>query len=230
MRELAEIVKDGAFGVDLVTDDFLSVMQSGVRELDAVFLVDGARSSDRSFHGTMLAREGLALFGVVRETKPVVCVDTGVAYGVSSAFLPKAIALNGFGKLYSIDLPSFTGEGGRAPRQRRPHPRRKAAGWLVPDSLRGNWELLDGSIGELLPGLLERLGAIDFFVHDNEHSYECMSLKYEAAIKSLQPGGVLMSHDIYATDAFPDFINRHQLDFDALGMLGVVQAPGDPEQ
>ena len=57
-----------------------------------------------------------------------------------------------------------------------------------------------------------------------------MSLKYEAAIKSLQPGGVLMSHDIYATDAFPDFINRHQLDFDALGMLGVVQAPGDPEQ
>ena len=96
--------------------------------------------------------------------------------------------------------------------------------------MRGNWELLDGSTLELLPGLLERLGAIDFFVHDSEHSYECMSFEYEAAIKSLRPGGVLMSHDIYATDAVPDFIDRHQLDFDTLGMLGLVQAPGDPEQ
>ena len=148
MRELAEIVKDEVFGVDLVTDDFLSVMQSGVRELDAVFLVDGARSSDRSFHGTMLAREGLALFGVVRETKPVVCVETGVAYGASSAFLPKAIALNGFGKLYSIDLPSFTGEGGRAPRQRRPHPRRKAARLARPRFLARQL----GAIGWLDPG------------------------------------------------------------------------------
>ena len=76
---MAEIVKDEAFAVDLVTDEFLFVMQSGARELDAVFLVDGARSSDGSFHGAMVAREGLALFGVVRETKPVVCVETGAA-------------------------------------------------------------------------------------------------------------------------------------------------------
>lgn len=110
MRELAEIGKGKAFTVDLVTDDFLFVIQSGSRELDAVFLVNSARSSDGSFHGAMVARVGLALFGVVRETKPVVCIQTGAAYGVSSIFLPKAIALNGLGKLYSIDLSSFTGE------------------------------------------------------------------------------------------------------------------------
>jgi hypothetical protein len=57
-----------------------------------------------------------------------------------------------------------------------------------------------------------------------------MSFEYEAAIKSSRPGGVLMSHDNYATDAFPDFINRHQLEFDTLGMLSLVQAPSDPKQ
>ncbi len=178
----------------------------------------------------MVARLGLALFGAVRETKPVVCVETGVAYGVSSVFLPKAVALNGFGKVYSIDLPSFTGEEGEPPDSGARIPAERRPGWLVPDFLCGNWELLDGSILEFLPGLLEGLGAIDFFVHDNEHSYECMSLEYEAAIKNLRPGGVLMSHDIYATDAFPDFINRHHLKFDTLGMLVLVQAPGDPDQ
>jgi len=139
--------------------------------------------------------------------------------------------LNGFGKLYSTDLPSFSGQGESPPPDsgarisagRRP-------GWLVPGSLRRNWELSDGPTLELLPGLLERLGAIDFFVHDSEHSYECMSFEYEATIKSLRPGGVLMLHDTYAINAFPDFINRHQLEFDTLGILGLVQAPGDPEQ
>lgn len=64
-------------------------MQSGARELDDAFLVEGARSGDGSFHGAMVARERLALFGVVREMKPAVCVETGVANGVSSAFFSR---------------------------------------------------------------------------------------------------------------------------------------------
>ncbi len=230
MRELAEIIKDEALVVELGTGDFLPVMEDRTRELDSAFLDDGGRRGDGSFHGAMVVSEGLALYGALRESKPAVCIETGVANGLSSAFLLKAIEMNGAGKLYSIDLPGFAGEGGYTPDGGALIPAGRRPGWLVPDSLRGNWELLEGPTQDLLPSLLERLGAIDFFLHDSEHSYDCMTFEYEAAIAYLRPGGVLMSHDIYSTDAFPDFIGRHHLKFDTLGALGLVQVPGERKQ
>ena len=137
--------------------------------------------------------------------------------------------MNGAGKLYSIDMPGFQdGEGdAAAPDGGALIPQGRGPGWLVPYSLRANWELIEGSTQDHLPGRLERLGTIDFFLHDSEHSYDCMTFEYEAAIAHLRPGGVLMSHDIYATGAFPEFINRHRFKFDTLGALGLVQVPRD---
>jgi len=47
------------------------------------------------------------LYVIVRLLKPEKVVETGVAAGVSSAFILEAMDDNGIGTLYSIDLPNY---------------------------------------------------------------------------------------------------------------------------
>ena len=154
--------------------------------------------------------EGTYLYAVVRTLRPRVAVETGVANGFSTAFLLQALHANDGGDLYSIDLPREVGreyapgtfyEGeGRAgiPPASRP-------GWLIPDEVREQWTLILGRSQDELPPLLDRLGTIDFFMHDSEHSYDCMSFEFNHAWPRLRGGGVLVSDDVNSTPAFPQF-------------------------
>lgn len=192
-------------------------------ELDAV-LADVAKAAEefaRTVHGCTdrgnpYAFGGLrapvceGLFALVREFRPQRLVETGVCNGVSTAVLLAALERNGAGHLYSIDLPEHTATtyppgsfwegklGAVVPRGQPP-------GWLVPGRLRGRWTLRLGRSQEMLPALLEEMDAIDFFFHDSEHSYECMSFEYDLAWRYLQPGGVLVSDDTTWNTAFADF-------------------------
>lgn len=90
--------------------------------------------------------EGLRLYRLLRELKPMVSVETGVCNGVSTAFLLLALERNGTGELHSIDLPEVAGEeyepgtfwdgkgGAVIPPGRDP-------GWMVPEDLRSRWSL-----------------------------------------------------------------------------------------
>src|ERR1051325_5013148 len=93
--------------------------------------------------------EAAELYAVVRSFKPLVVVETGVASGISSAHILRALAANGTGALYSIDLPNVQ-EGSGLPAGR-------TSGWIVPDSLRGRWKLQIGDTRKLLPELLKKL-------------------------------------------------------------------------
>jgi hypothetical protein len=81
----------------------------------------------------------------------------------------------------------------------------KQPGWLVPRRLRARWELTLGRSQEQLRPLLERLRAIDFFLHDSEHSYECMTFEFRLAFAHLEDGGVLGSDDTKWNSSFSDF-------------------------
>ena len=81
-------------------------------------------------------------------------------------------------------------------------------GWLIPVELRERWTLILGRSQDELPPLLERLGTVDFFMHDSEHSYECMRFEFEAAWPRLGAGGVLVSDDVNSTAAFPEFARK----------------------
>lgn len=153
------------------------------------------------------------LYALVRELRPERAVETGVCNGASTAVLLTALERNGGGHLDSIDFPEYTdtpyapgtfwdGKLGAAV------PRGKAPGWLIPTDLRQRWRLHLGRSQELLPPLLERLGEIDFFLHDSEHSYECQSVEYQLAWRHLRPGGVLASDDITWSPAFTEFAAR----------------------
>jgi len=154
--------------------------------------------------------EGLRLYAVLRKLRPAVAVETGVCNGVSSAFLLLALDANGSGELWSVDLPEIAGEdyepgtfwdgkgGAVIPAGREP-------GWMIPERLRDGWHLVLGRSQDELPGLLERLGAIDFFMHDSEHSEACMRFEFESAWAALRDGGVLAADDVNANGAFADF-------------------------
>lgn len=160
--------------------------------------------------GGMPISTAAGLYALVRELRPSVLVETGVCNGVSTAVILAALERNGAGMLYSIDLPEFTDtvypedafwkgkKGAAVPKHRQP-------GWVIPDRLRERWRLILGRSQDRLPPLLESLTAIDFFLHDSEHSYECMSFEYEAAWRHLTPGGVLASDDVGWNGAFTDF-------------------------
>jgi hypothetical protein len=76
---------------------------------------------------------------------------------------------------------------------------------LIPSELRQRWTLLLGRTQDELPPLLDRIGTIDSFMHDSEHSFECMWFEFNEAWPHLRDGGVLVSDDVNSTEAFPRF-------------------------
>ena len=76
---------------------------------------------------------------------------------------------------------------------------------MVPDNLRGRWELTIGSSSDCLEPLLNRLTRLDIFLHDSEYTYRNMMREFHLAWHRFQPGGLLLSHNIDYNNAFSDF-------------------------
>ncbi len=71
--------------------------------------------------------------------------------------------------------------------------------------MKERWTLALGRTQDELPPLLDRLGTIDSFMHDSEHSFECMWFEFNEAWPHLRDGGLLLSDDVNSTEAFPRF-------------------------
>lgn len=121
-------------------------------------------------------------------------VETGVAHGVTSRFVLEALARNGGGHLWSIDLPPQL------------HPELHGEiGVAVGDGLREGWTYIKGSSRRHLPRLLKQIGQIDLFVHDSKHSAENVLFELRLAWTVLRPGGAMVVDDIDASDGFHVF-------------------------
>jgi len=158
--------------------------------------------------GAMNIYQGIKLYAILRHLKPEKVLETGVCNGASSSFILKALARNNKGQLYSIDFPDVLGvrndeiwEG----KGSSVIPEQGSTGWLVPPELRSRWSLILGKSQEKLPPLLEKIGNIDFFMHDSEHSYACMTFEFETSYPKIRKGGILASHDIDDNTSFQDF-------------------------
>lgn len=131
-----------------------------------------------------------------RCVRPGAVVETGVGYGVTSAFMLRALQENGGGTLHSVDLPPLE-------RGADDH-----AGALVPEGLRSRWTLHRGMSRKLLPALLAELGAIDLFVHDSLHTYDNMRFEFAEAWLRLREGGIVLADDIQGNAAFAELRER----------------------
>jgi predicted O-methyltransferase YrrM len=125
-----------------------------------------------------------------RLLEPDVVIETGVAYGVSSAFVLRALQENGRGVLHSVDLPPLRQEYERF------------WGIAVDGSLRSRWRLHRGASGRVLPRLLDELETVDLFVHDSLHTYQNMRREFDLVWPRLRAGGVLIADDVERNRAF----------------------------
>jgi predicted O-methyltransferase YrrM len=151
----------------------------------------------RSHNGDALL--GRLCYALARTIRPKAVVETGVCYGVSSAYLLAALETNREGRLYSIDLPPLGKDGDNY------------VGWLVPGNLRRRWTFERGTSRRLLGPLAEMLGSIDLFVHDSQHTYKNMKFEFETAWPALRPGGVLISDDVEGNAAFSELTRRRDV-------------------
>jgi predicted O-methyltransferase YrrM len=127
-----------------------------------------------------------------RLIKPSSVIETGVAYGVSSAFILRALEENGHGTLHSVDLPPL---------------RREYEGFwgiAVPDALRGRWHLHRGSSARILPRLLAQTRTIDLFLHDSLHTGRNMRREFDTVWPHIRTGGALLADDVERNRSFGD--------------------------
>jgi predicted O-methyltransferase YrrM len=168
-------------------------------------------------HGTTGQFGCESLYVLVRAARPRIIVETGVLYGASSAHLLAALARNGDGTLYSIEI-------GRKPDE-------PAHEYFVPDELRDRWRLRIGDARRDLPAVMERCAPVDMFYHDSLHTYDHMFWEFGTALPYLAPGGLLASDDvlnptsvagIFRAGPFHAFCDDRRIPFTTFQNLGLA--------
>lgn len=147
----------------------------------------------------------IALYIVVRLTKPEIVVETGVGTGQGSLFILEALNKNNVGKLYSFDA--------GIEKMRDIYDIRhdvSEVGWVVNESLRDRWELVIGDSVKEMSSTLPKIPPIDLFYHDSLHEYEHMLSEYQTAIEYIKESGILMSEDTHLNQAWEDFIKSNK--------------------
>lgn len=133
---------------------------------------------------------------VCRFMQPEIVVETGVAYGVTTTFILKALQLNGKGMLHSVDLPPL----GRDTD--------KFIGFLVPNELKDRWVLHRGASKRVLPKLLPQLKKVDIFIHDSLHTYWNIKRELQLVTPYLSPFAVIIADDIQNNTAFYEWVSK----------------------
>jgi len=174
-----------------VTSEFWDLWPEVIRELEA----KGIRAGPESFQSWNDGDAGFvrAIWCLTRHLRPKKVVETGVAHGVTSRCILEALARNGDGHLWSIDLP---------PLERA---WRKQVGAAVGDGHADRWSYINGSSRRRLPELLSRLGQIDLFIHDSLHSERNVRFELDRAWAALRPNGALVVDDVDANWGFHSF-------------------------
>jgi predicted O-methyltransferase YrrM len=136
---------------------------------------------------------GELLYVLVRGLRPEVVIETGVAHGITSAYLLAGLADNGRGSLHSIDLPS------------RAMIRSGLVGAAVPNVLRNRWIYHWAPSGRVLPNLLKTTAhQLGLFVHDSDHRYANMRHELELAWNAAPEGAWIVADDVDLHSAFDD--------------------------
>ena len=131
-------------------------------------------------------------------TRPEHVVETGVARGITSRIVLEAFERNGFGHLWSIDIPPLIETDLAA-----------ETAIAVPDSLRRRWRYLEGSSRRRLPALVAVLGRVDLFVHDSMHTTRNVGFELAQIWPALRTGGLAIVDDVERNSAFANFGDAH---------------------
>lgn len=190
----------GAAVQSILSEPALGEIEASVRRRQKAIAAPAGGGRPEAIDPTFDADSAFArcCYLLCRLAAPGVVLETGVANGTTSAFLLQAIRMNARGALHSIDFvdttQAYTSDD---------------VGSLVPEALRGPWHLSFGASRRLLPGLLQRVGQVDLFVHDSAHTYWNMRREFEAVWPALPPGGILIADDVQENPAFAELRERN---------------------
>jgi len=145
-----------------------------------------AESTYAEYHG-IEEETALLLYKLVRQTKPSLSLEVGVANGRSTQVILSALDANETGELVSVDIDSEVGGAARG------HPR-----WSLRVHTPGR------SASRQLRGLLAEVGPLDLFFHDAGHTYYEQCDEYLAACGHMRPGALFVSDDVDMSFAFLD--------------------------
>jgi hypothetical protein len=126
---------------------------------------------------------------LVRHLHTRVVVETGVSRGITSRVVLEALARNGDGHLWSVDLPPLD------------EPWRRLVGSAVSGPLRARWTYVRGSSRRRLPTVCRRVGPIDLFIHDSLHTPENLRFEVATVWPYLRPGAGIVIDDAVECEA-----------------------------
>jgi predicted O-methyltransferase YrrM len=131
---------------------------------------------------------------LIEEIRPAIVIETGVANGASTRQILSTFKefnlINS--KLYSLDV---------NPKVATPDLLSNAQFNFIPIHDPNSFTLA-----------MDRIGSVDLFYHDSDHSYKNQMLEYETAWEMLNPvKGILVSDDINWSNAFLDFSKKVNL-------------------
>ena len=144
--------------------------------------------------------DGILLYVLARMLRPEYVIETGVAAGVSTAFLCAALSDNGYGHLYSIELPPASVQDLQQDDGALFDWPASGVGWAIPETVRQaigpRHTLILDDVRRALPRLLDQLPFVDLFIHDDLHIPEHMLWEYRLVWPKLRAGGMLASDDV----------------------------------
>ena len=136
-------------------------------------------------------------------------LETGVGYGKSSAYLLLGLVENGDdSSLTSVDL---TGWGINM--------EDKPVGWLIPENLKKNWELVVGNTKKVLPELLKEK-TFDMYFKDSDATYDHCIWELNFCRDNFQKNFLSVCDDINLSNAFFDFSAANGVSTKTIGQLG----------
>ena len=136
--------------------------------------------------------DGLAYYGrragwyaLIRAMKPNIVVETGTEKGLGSLVIAEALRKNGIGKLVTIDM-------------------EPGSGLLIGPEYS---EVVERMIGDSLE-CLEKIDAIDMFIHDSDHSAVHEAAEFAAVASRLSPHAIVVSDNAHVTDELAKWSSR----------------------
>lgn len=155
----------------------------------------------------------IVLYVLIRLLKPDLCVETGVFYGGTTAFMLNALHKNRKGRLISIDLPahelkrsSFTRHDNVKDSEDLPFG--LETGFIIPDYLKNRWQFIEQESLKVLDKLKE---TFTFFCHDSEHCRDYMLKELELAKSKMPVNSTIMADDIDWSNGFIEFCVNNKL-------------------
>jgi predicted O-methyltransferase YrrM len=148
------------------------------------------------------------IYTICEELNITHAIETGVAYGWSSAAILKSLAKKN-GALISIDMPMLK------------QTDYDLIGIAVAEELQKSWELRREPDRFGLPRAIKSMGKKLELVHyDSDKSYYGRKWSQEKIWKNIKSGGIFISDDIEDNTAFQEFVVNHNLEYSVLKFDG----------